>query len=99
MRGPDMPRRPRARIVIKRRHPHDHMWLGGAFGHQMTAATRAEMAQLAGGVLKGPPPFFAGGLAEMLPHHARGGGIGAGMRLSACAAMAMPDRHVEAVDL
>ncbi|RON38069.1 hypothetical protein BK666_30425 [Pseudomonas frederiksbergensis] len=87
------------RISIQRRHPHDHMRLSQTFRHQMRTTHRIEIPKLAGRRLKTAQPILPLGPAKMLTHDPGGRGECCGVSLAASLAMAMNDRHVEAVEL
>src|SRR5450830_74419 len=87
-----------ARVVIQGCDTHDHHRQMRSFGHQMRAAPRTEMTQLARRGFLGGQWLLALQRAKM-PALDLGGGRKRGrMSLATGVAMTMPDRHIDSVD-
>jgi hypothetical protein len=99
MRYPDVEFGTLARILVEGGHSQDDVRLGKPFCEDMGPATGAKPPQFPGRGLMGPQHGFSAGDPEMAPQNPYRGRIGARMRLPACGAVAMRDRHVELINL
>ncbi len=91
VRSPDMDLRPVGDLGVEAAQPQQHHRLGGAVGHDVRAAARAEAAELAGRGFEGAQHLRAADPAELLARHGRHRGEGGAMGLAAGPAMAMHD--------
>jgi hypothetical protein len=91
--------RPDRRIIIERCDAKHDMRLIRTFGHDVSAATRAESPHFAGRRFEGRKLFLTRDQTEMISHDARGRRIWSPMSFAAGRAVTMTDRSIEAVDL
>jgi hypothetical protein len=98
MRTPDVHSRFAARIFIERCHAHNDVRLCEALGHEMRATNRTEMSELSGRRLEGRQFLFTFEPTKVLPHNTGVRRKGGSMRLTASAAMAMTDWHIQLID-
>lgn len=98
MGSPDMLLGPAPRIFIEGGDAHDDVGLPWAFGDQLRATYRAEVAQLPRRRLEGRQALLAFDPAKILTLDPSGGGERSRVCFSATAAVAMADRHIDALD-